>query len=194
MTLFHGAGSDSEAPLLAAVAKAFCHAGYLALRADLPFRQERPHGPPRGNSQRDRDGIRLAGEALRQLAPGIPLCLAGHSYGGRQCTMLAAEDAAAGDGLMLLSYPLHPPGRPEQPRTRHFPALRAPALFVHGARDNFGSLADMESAVSLIPARTKLICIPGGGHALPLSVADSLPSWLQSVIFSSLTAQPEPRQ
>ncbi len=184
MALFHGAGSNSEAPLMVAVANAFCREGYLVLRADLPFRQERPHGPPRGNSQRDREGIRRAGEELRRLSPGIALCLAGHSYGGRQCTLLAAEDAAAGDLLMLLSYPLHPPGRPEQPRTDHFPTLRTPSLFVHGARDNFGSIAEMESAVSLIPSPTKLICIEGGGHGLPVSIAPSLPGWLGALTDS----------
>ena len=76
----------------------------------------------------------------------------GHSYGGRQSTMAAAERAGMADGLLLLSYPLHPPKRPEQKRTAHFPQLRTPALFVHGTADPFGSIEDLREAVALIPA------------------------------------------
>ncbi len=127
MTLFHGAGSDCESALMIAAAGAFCDAGYLVLRGDLPFRQERPHGPPRMNAQRDREGIRRAAEELRAIAPGIALCIAGHSYGGRQSTLLAAEDPSVAEALMLLSYPQHPPHQPAQLQDTAFPALRTPA-------------------------------------------------------------------
>src|SRR5690349_8161045 len=82
MTLFHGAGSNCESDLMKAVAEAFCEAGYLVFRGDLPFRQERK--PPRGDNPRDREGIRRALEELREIEPSAPVCLAGHSYGGRQ--------------------------------------------------------------------------------------------------------------
>src|SRR5215471_9117162 len=64
MALFHGAGGNCQAPLLVAVAEAFCASGYVVFRGDLPFRQQRPKGSPSGNSQRDRDGIRRAAEEL----------------------------------------------------------------------------------------------------------------------------------
>ena len=80
--------------------------------------------------------------------------------------MLAAENPQLADGLLLLSYPLHPPRKPEQPRTAHFPKLSTPALFVHGGRDPFGSPDEMRSAIKLIPARTELVPIQGAGHDL----------------------------
>ncbi|HTR66165.1 MAG TPA: alpha/beta family hydrolase, partial [Terriglobales bacterium] len=92
--------------------------------------------------------------------------LGGHSYGGRQATMLCAEAPELADGLLLLSYPLHPPRKPEQLRTQHFPALRTPALFVHGTRDPFGSIEEMQSALKLVPGRTVLVRVEGAGHDL----------------------------
>jgi predicted alpha/beta-hydrolase family hydrolase len=182
IALFHGAGSNSQSPLLIAVAEAFRDAGWLAFRGDLPYRQERPSGPPRGNAGRDREGIRRAAQELRALALGVPLCLAGHSYGGRQCSMLAAEDGDVAAALLLLSYPLHPPRELDKPRTAHFPDLRTPALFVHGTRDPFGTIAELEAALSLIPAKTQLIPVDGAPHGLPPSAADSLPRALWAII------------
>ena len=69
-------------------------------------------------------------------------------------------------GLLLLSYPLHPPGRPEQLRTAHFPSLRTPVLFVSGTKDAFGSIEELQGAIKLIPARTKLFAIEGAPHGL----------------------------
>jgi len=181
MALFHGASGNCEGPLMIAVAEAFSKDGYVVLRGDLPFRQGH-HGPPRGNGQRDRDGIRRAAEELRQIAIGKPLCLAGHSYGGRQCTMLAAEEPGIADALLLLSYPLHPPGAAAKLRTEHFPALRVPALFVHGTRDAFGNIEEMQAAVALIPTRTKLLPVHGAGHGVPPSIAASIPEWLAEMI------------
>lgn len=182
VALFHGAGGNSSGKLLVAAAEAFRQAGFLAFRGDLPFRQERRTGPPRGNGQTDRDGIRRAVEELKALAPSVRFCLGGQSYGGRQCTMLAAEDSKVADALLLLSYPLHPPGNPAKPRTEHFPALRTPALFVHGLRDPFGSLEEMQAALPVIPARTKLIPVAKAGHSLPESIASSLPEWLSAIM------------
>jgi len=92
--------------------------------------------------------------------------LGGHSYGGRQASILAAEDRASSNGLLLLSYPLHPPNKPSQLRTAHFSDLEAPALFVHGTNDPFGSIAEMTAALRLISAPAKLVPIEGAGHDL----------------------------
>jgi len=170
LVLTHGAGSNCGAPLLVAMADAFSSAGILVLRCDLPFRQARPHGPPFGNGAQDRAGLRRAVEVLRELAlrDGTPVrvSLGGHSYGGRQASMLAAEDASIAERLLLLSYPLHPPEKPQQLRTAHFPKLQTPALFVHGSRDPFGSLGEMREALDSIPARTQLLAIEGAAHDL----------------------------
>lgn len=166
LALAHGAGSNANAPLLVAVAEALAAEGLLVMRFDLAFRCERPSGPPRpGDAARDQASLRQAAERLRGLVPGRVL-LGGHSYGGRQATMLAAAEPEVAAGLLLLSYPLHPPHRPEKPRTAHLPQLRTPALFVHGARDPFGTLEEMREALKLIPAPAELAAVEGAGHDL----------------------------
>src|SRR5258707_764980 len=105
LVLTHGAGSNCQAPLLIAFAKAFAEGGFVVLRCDLPYRQD-------------------------------------------------------------LSYPLHPPRKPEQLRTQHFFDLRTPPLFVHGVSDPFGSIAELEQALKIIPAKTRLLTIEGAGHDL----------------------------
>jgi len=166
IVLTHSAGGDCEAPLLVAAAEAFAGAGYAVLRCDLPFRQRHPSGPPRpGNAAEDRESLRRALGALRKLAPGR-LFLGGHSYGGRQATMLAAADPGLMEGLLALSYPLHPPRNKSQLRTSHFPKLRTRTLFIHGSRDPFASVQEMEAALKLIPAETSLVMVEDAGHDL----------------------------
>jgi predicted alpha/beta-hydrolase family hydrolase len=92
--------------------------------------------------------------------------LGGHSYGGRQASMLCAERPELVPALLLLSYPLHPPRKPDQPRTQHLFNVRVPTLFVHGERDPFGTLTEIEGALKLIPAKTKLFAVEGAGHDL----------------------------
>jgi hypothetical protein len=166
LVLTHGAGANCDAPLLRALADAFCASGLTVLRCDLPFRQSRPHGPPpRGSAERDQQGLRAAVAAMRQQITGR-VFLGGHSYGGRQASMLAAAEPGLVDALLLLSYPLHPPKRRDELRTGHFPLLQTSVLFVHGTRDGFGTLAEMEAALALIPARKELLTIPSAGHEL----------------------------
>ncbi len=166
LVLTHGAGANCNAPLLVKAANILCDAGICVLRCDLPFRQRRPFGPPSpATAAQDRDGLRDAVDALRKLVSG-PITLGGHSYGGRQSTMLAAEEPGVCGNLLLFSYPLHPPDKPDQMRTTHFPALRTPALFVYGTKDPFGSVEEMTAALKLIPAKTKLMTIQGAGHDL----------------------------
>jgi len=170
LILTHGAGSNCQAPLLVAVAETLAAAGFTVLRCDLPYRQDRPYGPPGpGDATRDRAGLKNAVAALKNVATGR-VFLGGLSYGGRQASMLCAElpekspELAA--GLLLFSYPLHPPRKPQQLRTQHLSHLRTPTLFVHGTRDPFGSIAEIEQALKLIPATTKLLPVEGAGHDL----------------------------
>ncbi len=166
LVLTHGAGSNCQSPLLVALAEAFCVSGWGVLRCDLPFRQARAHGPPpRGYAERDQAGLRAALQALHREGHG-QVFLGGHSYGGRQASMLAASYPFEAEALLLLSYPLHPPQRPDVMRTEHLPDLHTPTLFVHGSADGFGAMAEMEEAIRLIPARAELLAIPGAGHDL----------------------------
>lgn len=166
IALTHGAGSNCHTPLLVRLAGVFAEAGLLVLRYDLPFRQQRAKGPPfPAAAARDREGVTLAVDALRQLAGG-KIFAGGHSYGGRQTAMAASERPTRADALLLLSYPLHPPGKPDQPRTAFFPGLETPALFVHGSDDPFGSLTELTAALALIPAPTELLPVERSGHDL----------------------------
>ena len=191
LILTHGAGANSSAPLLLALANAFFDAGVTVLRYDLPFRQQRPHGPPPpGSATRDQEGLRAAVASLRPHTSGR-MFLGGHSYGGRQSSMLCAAEPGLVDCLLLLSYPLHPPKRPAELRTGHFPELKTPALFVSGTRDGFGTLDELAAALKLIPARTELLPIPSAGHELmtpknreelPKQVVEAFRSFASSAI------------
>jgi len=162
LVLTHGAGGNRDTPLLVAVAEAFAARGVSVLRCDLPFRQLRKSGAPSpSGAARDRAGLRAALDVLGRRARGR-LFLGGHSYGGRQASMLLAEDASLARALLLQSYPLHPPGRPEALRTAHLPELRTPTLFVHGTTDPFATADELEQARALISAPTALVSITAG--------------------------------
>ena len=191
LLLTHSAGGNAQAPLLRALADTFAANGFMVLRCNLPFRQVRSFGPPGpGDAARDRAGLKNAIEAMKRiLADGVKenvgaprladvarrgnsngglmrIFLGGHSYGGRQSSMLCAEESDLVAGLLLLSYPLHPPRRSEQQRTQHLPDLRTPTLFVHGTRDPFGSIEELQRAMKMIPAGTNLLSVEGAGHDL----------------------------
>jgi len=165
LILFHGAGSNCNSPLLVELAEAFASAGFAVLRGDLPYRQNKSSGPPLGTAEMDQAGIRNAVLAMRKLVPG-KVFVGGHSYGGRQSTMVCANEPKLADGLLLLSYPLHPPRKPTQLRTQHFTNLRTKGLFIHGTRDPFGTIEEMQDALRLIPSPTKLVVVEGAGHDL----------------------------
>jgi predicted alpha/beta-hydrolase family hydrolase len=155
----------NSAPLVP-LAEEFASAGISVLRCDLPYRQRRPHGPPSpSTAKEDQDGLRRAVSLMKDRFSGRAF-LGGSSYGGRQATLLVATDHALVKGLLLLSYPLHPPGKPGQLRTAHFPNLQTPSLFVSGTKDTFGTMEELEAALKLIPARTKLLPIDGAAHGL----------------------------
>ncbi len=166
LVLTHGAGSSCEAPLLVRLAELFADAGLTVLRCDLPYRQRRPKGSPfPSGAAEDREGLRRAVAVARDFA-AHRVYLGGQSYGGRQGTVLASEAPDLVAALLLISYPLHPPGKPERLRTDHFPRLETPALFAHGSRDPFGSLDEMNEALPLIPAGHRLVEFEGAGHGL----------------------------
>jgi predicted alpha/beta-hydrolase family hydrolase len=166
LVLTHGAGSSSESPLLVALADALAGRGVAVLRCDLPFRQARPQGPPSpAGAARDRAGLRAAAEALARVTRRR-VSIGGHSYGGRQATLLAAEHPTLATALLLLAYPLHPPKRPGDLRVVHFPQISTPALFVHGTADPFGTVAELRGALGRIPASTLLHLEAGVGHDL----------------------------
>jgi predicted alpha/beta-hydrolase family hydrolase len=176
IVLTHGAGGNSNAALLVALAEEFAADGISVLRCDLPYRQRRPQGPPSpANAKEDQEGLQRAVTLMRKLFDGRAF-LGGSSYGGRQASLLAASHPDLVEGLLLLSYPLHPPGKPTQLRTAHFLKLQTPSLFVSGTKDVFGTTEELEAAIKLIPVRTELVEIDGAAHGLskPASVASTV--------------------
>ncbi len=153
--------------MLIAIAETLAARGWLVLRCDLPYRQRRPGGSPRpAEAAGDRAGLQAAAALIRpMLKPGTRVVLGGHSYGGRQASMLAAEQPNVADSLLLCSYPLHPPGQPDRLRTQHLDKIEAPVLFVHGTKDPFGTPDEMRKALQLVK-HGRIEFIEGAGHDL----------------------------
>lgn len=168
VVLTHGAGGNRDSKLLQQVCDEWARRGWLAIRYNLPYRRRRPKGPPSGSAAADQAGIVEAIEYCRGLADG-PLIAGGHSYGGRQTSMVVAGPAARLVKiavLTLFSYPVHPPGKPERPRTAHLPDITVPTVFTHGTSDPFGTIAEVHDAAALISAATEVVEISGARHDL----------------------------
>ncbi|HET9874592.1 MAG TPA: alpha/beta family hydrolase [Mycobacterium sp.] len=171
VVLTHGAGGSRESTLLQRVCDEWAQRGWLAIRYNLPFRRRRPKGPPSGSGATDRAGIIEAIGYARGLTGG-PLVAGGHSYGGRQTSMVAATGETPLDLLMLFSYPVHPPGKPERTRTDHLGGIAVPTVFVQGSSDPFGTLAEVQAAAALIPAATAVVEITHARHDLGSKTLD----------------------
>jgi hypothetical protein len=165
VVLTHGAGGSRESPLLQRVCDEWARRGWLAVRYNLPYRRRRPKGPPSGSAATDRAGIVEAITLCRGLADG-PLIAGGHSYGGRQTSMVVAAGEAPVDVLTLFSYPVHPPGKPERPRTDHLPDITVPTVFTHGTS------GEVRDAAALIAAPTEIVEITGARHDLRSKTLD----------------------
>ncbi|OBF98820.1 alpha/beta hydrolase [Mycobacterium sp. 852014-52450_SCH5900713] len=168
VVLTHGAGGNRDSPLLQQVCAEWARRGWLAVRYNLPYRRRRPTGPPSGSAAADRAGIVEAITLCRSLADG-PLIAGGHSYGGRQTSMVVAAREASPievDLLTLFSYPVHPPGKPERTRTEHLPGIRVPTVFTHGTSDPFGTPDELRAAAALVTGTTAVVEIAGARHDL----------------------------
>jgi predicted alpha/beta-hydrolase family hydrolase len=172
VVLTHGAGGNRESELLQRVCDEWAGRGWLAIRYNLPYRRRRPTGPPSGSAAADRAGIEEAIALCRNLADG-PLIAGGHSYGGRQTSMVIAETSPAQVGVLaLFSYPVHPPGKPERRRTEHLPDIAVPTVFTHGTSDPFGTLDEVREAAAMITAPTEVVEITGARHDLRSKTID----------------------
>jgi len=163
--LTHGAGGSRESILLQEICDEWARRGWLAVRYNLPYRRRRPTGPPSGSAATDRAGIVEAIALCRGLAGG-PLIAGGHSYGGRQTSMVVASEQVPVDALTLFSYPVHPPGKPERARTEHLPDIKVSTVFAHGTSDPFGTPEELREAAALITGTTAVVEIAGARHDL----------------------------
>lgn len=172
LLLTPGASADRNQPSLIAIERAV--SPLPVARADLPAR------PPKAIAAVQAEAAALVGAA--SIKPHA-LALGGRSFGGRMCSMAVAEGLPAA-ALVLVSYPLHPPGRADQLRVEHFPGLRLPCLFVSGTRDAFGTPAELEQHTAAIPGKVTHVWIDGGNHGLrgkDAEVAEAVASWLRKL-------------
>ena len=161
LLLAPGAGADRDQPALVAIDRAATNAGLIVVRMDFPYRRAGKKAPDRPPVL-----IRAVLDEAAQLATQVDqMVLGGRSMGGRMCSMAVAEGLPAA-GLVLISYPLHPPGRPDRSRTEHLPRLNLPCLFVSGTRDAFGTPAELEAATQAIPGPVTHEWIDGKDHGL----------------------------
>jgi predicted alpha/beta-hydrolase family hydrolase len=165
LLLFPGSGSSSDHPSLLAIESAV--APMPVVRADFPYRAAGRRAPDRAPILLQ--AVRDAATALRQHDE--MLLIGGRSMGGRICSMaVAGVDDGIGrlnaKGLVLVAYPLHPPGKPEKLRVEHFPRLKVPCLFVSGTRDAFGTPDELTLWTSTIPGKVTHAWLDGKGHDL----------------------------
>jgi predicted alpha/beta-hydrolase family hydrolase len=159
LLLWPGAGADRDHPMLTALEQGL--APFPVARLDFPNRRAGKKGPERAPVAQA--SIRDEAAAFARAA-GVEvgrLVLGGRSFGGRMCSMVAADGLEVA-GLVLLSYPLHPPGRPDRLRIEHLASLSTTCLFVHGARDPFGTPDELQAATTVIPAPVSHVWVPGG--------------------------------
>lgn len=161
LLLTPGAGSGRDHPTLVAVEEAV--APLPVARVDFPYRREGRKAPDRAPKLIACIVEEAAALAEQAGVPPSSLVLGGRSMGGRMCSMAVAEGLPAA-GLVLLSYPLHPPGKPDKLRTEHVPQLDVPCLFVAGTRDPFGTPEEVEEAVAAIPGPVTLAWLDGARH------------------------------
>ena len=182
LLLAPGASAGRDQPALVAI-EAVLAPGVPVARMDFPYRKAGRRSP-------DREPVLVA--AVREEAAAFAeaaglrpdrIALGGRSMGGRMCSIAAAEGLPA-LALVLVSYPLHPPGRPDRLRTEHFPQLTMPCLFVSGTRDTFGTPDELTAATSAMPGPVTHVWIEGGDHGLrrkDAEVAEAVASFVRAL-------------
>jgi predicted alpha/beta-hydrolase family hydrolase len=182
LLLAPGASADRDQSALVKIDETVSALGATVSRMDFPYRLAGRRAP-------DREPVLVAAvEAAAQAVKVKPgrLALGGRSMGGRICSMAVAEGLPA-LALVLVSYPLHPPGRPDRLRTAHLPAVSVPCLFVSGTRDAFGTPAELEAASALVSGPVTHVWLEGKDHGLrgcDGRVAEEVAAWLVGVVRS----------
>jgi len=164
LVLAHGAGAGQKHPFMVATAKGLAARRITVVTFDFPYMRARRHAPDKAPVLESafRDVI----EATREWSKTTDVFIGGKSMGGRMATHLGAQGLEGLLGIVALGYPLHPPGRPDKPRTEHLPSIRVPVLIVQGERDTFGTPDELRPVISTMKAKTTLHVVPGGDHSL----------------------------
>jgi predicted alpha/beta-hydrolase family hydrolase len=166
LVLAHGAGAGQRHPFMVSMARALSERGVDVATFDFPYMQQQRKVPDRApvleTCYRDVVAAAMEHEPVR----GRTLFIGGKSMGGRMATHLAAQGVQPLAGLVALGYPLHPPGKPQQLRAAHLPAITVPVLIVQGERDTFGTPAELAPVIETMRAPVTLHVVAGGDHSL----------------------------
>jgi uncharacterized protein len=172
LILAHGAGGNQSSKFMVQMAQALAARGidiitfnflYSEAKRGLPDKNDKLEACYHGMITAFHSGLLIADAARRKLLIG------GKSMGGRIATQVAATGAVDIDGIVLLGYPLHPPGRPDKLRSKHLPQIKAPMLFVQGSRDTFGTPEELAPILAPLKAHVDLYVVEGGDHSLKIS-------------------------
>ncbi|MGH9350028.1 MAG: alpha/beta fold hydrolase [Vicinamibacterales bacterium] len=195
LVLAHGAGAGERHPFMVGMGRGLAARGIDVVTFDFPYMRQKRRVPDKAPvleaAFREAVAEALAGDAPDHRSP--QLFIGGKSMGGRMATHLAAQGLEGLRGVVVLGYPLHPPGRPDRPRVTHLPGIRVPMLVVQGERDPFGTPDELRPVVDALPARVALHVVAGGDHSLNVrkssgpsqdavraTVLDTIAAWIHS--------------
>lgn len=164
LVLAHGAGAGQKHPFMVATAKGLAARHISVVTFDFPYMRERRHMPDKAPVLES--AFRGVIDATREWSGAKQVFIGGKSMGGRMATHLGAQGLDGLMGIVALGYPLHPPGRPDKPRTEHLPSIRVPVLIVQGERDTFGTPDELRPVIATMNVNTTLHVVPGGDHSL----------------------------
>jgi len=165
LILGHGAGAGQTSAFMVDYAKALAGRGIDALTFNFLYTEQRRRVPdPKEKLEACYRAV-IAHARQHPSFAGNRLAIGGKSMGGRIASQVAAAGIADLAGLVFLGYPLHPPGKPEQLRDKHLPAIAAPMLFIQGARDAFGTPDELRPVLSRLKAPATLYVVEGGDHS-----------------------------
>jgi hypothetical protein len=189
LVLAHGAGAGQQHPFMVSMARLLSAKGISVVTFDFPYMRERRKVPDRAPVLEA--GFREVIDVAREWARGLPLVIGGKSMGGRMATHLGAQHIAGVKGIVVFGYPLHPPGKPDQPRVAHLPSIAVPVLIVQGERDTFGTPDELRPVITTMTAPVTLHVVAKGDHSLSVrgqkrddvlaQVADAAVSWLNNI-------------
>jgi len=198
LLLAHGAGGNQMSQFMVEFANGLVERGIDAVTFNFLYSERKRRLPDR-NDKLEACWRAVIGAARSEaLGPEIArgaLAIGGKSMGGRIASQVAAADAEGIGGLVLLGYPLHPPGRPDQLRTKHLPAIGTPMLIVQGERDAFGTPDELRPVLRRLKAPHELYVVESGDHSfkVPKSagtpqaqvharVLDEIVRWLRATV------------
>ena len=201
LLLAHGAGGNQMSPFMVDYAKGLAERGIDTVTFNFLYSEQKRKLPDRNDTLEACWRAMIAAARSGALSPELArsaIAIGGKSMGGRIASQVAAADAEGIEGLVLLGYPLHPPGRPDQLRTKHLPAISVPMLIVQGERDAFGTPDELRPVLRTLKARTELYVVAGGDHSFKVPkaagvapaqvharVLDEIARWLRATVAAA---------